>query len=143
MCTVCLFWCISPLENQFHVWYEVKPRKRKQNVISHVLWQVSNLLVFSNKLARRCWCCHQWTLVKNGFRTAATSKMERFVIIVNRFILDVAAVLDPSLYFSSDIFSASFNFMPFQEVEKMKKLNHEMLLILNISFKSLRGRSVN
>ena len=40
-------------------------------------------------------------------RTAATSKMERFVIIVNgfqpltintkRFILDVAAVLDPPL----------------------------------------------
>ena len=42
-----------------------------------------------------------------GSRTAATSKMERFVIIVNGFqpltiitkrsILDVAAVLDPSL----------------------------------------------
>ena len=44
---------------------------------------------------------------RGGFRTAATSKMERFVIIVNgwktltiitkRSILDVAAVLDPPL----------------------------------------------
>ena len=43
----------------------------------------------------------------SGSRTAATSKMEHFVIIVNgfqrltiitkRFILDVAAVLDPRL----------------------------------------------
>ena len=35
-----------------------------------------------------------------GSRTAATSKMERFVIIVNitkRSILDVAAALDPHL----------------------------------------------
>ena len=45
--------------------------------------------------------------VRGGSRTAATSKMERFVIIVNGFqpltiitkrsILDVAAVLDPPL----------------------------------------------
>ena len=44
---------------------------------------------------------------KGGSRTAATSKMERFVIIVNvfqpltiitkHFILDFAAVLDPPL----------------------------------------------
>ena len=44
---------------------------------------------------------------QNGSRTAATSKMEHFVIIVNGFqpltiitkcsILDVAAVLDPPL----------------------------------------------
>ena len=44
---------------------------------------------------------------RGGSRTAATSKMERFVIIVNSFqpltiitkhsILDVAAVLDPPL----------------------------------------------
>ena len=32
-----------------------------------------------------------------GSRTAATSKMERFEIIVKRSILDVAAVLDPPL----------------------------------------------
>ena len=38
-------------------------------------------------------------LCRGGSRTAATSKMERFVIIVNglRSILDVAAVLDPPL----------------------------------------------
>ena len=39
--------------------------------------------------------------LRGGSRAAATSKMERFVIIVNgftkRFILDVAAVLDPPL----------------------------------------------
>ena len=45
--------------------------------------------------------------IRGGSRTAATSKMERFVIIVNGFqpltiitkrsILDVAAVLDPPL----------------------------------------------
>ena len=44
---------------------------------------------------------------RGGSRTAATSKMERFVIIVNgfqpltiitkRYILDVASVLDPPL----------------------------------------------
>ena len=46
-------------------------------------------------------------LLRGGFRTAATSKMELFVIIVNSWkpvtiirkcsILDVAAVLDPPL----------------------------------------------
>ena len=46
-------------------------------------------------------------MVRGGSRAAATSKMERFVIIVNGFqpltivtkrsILDVAAVLDPPL----------------------------------------------
>ena len=47
------------------------------------------------------------TLIRGGCRTAATSKMERFVIIVNgwkpltiitkRSILDIAAVLDAPL----------------------------------------------
>ena len=47
---------------------------------------------------------------RGGSRTAATSKMERFVILVNglqpltiftkRSILDVATVLDPPLVFS-------------------------------------------
>ena len=49
----------------------------------------------------------QLTEIRGGSRTAATFKMERFVIIVNGFqsltiitkrsILDVAAVLDPHL----------------------------------------------
>ena len=34
---------------------------------------------------------------RGGSRAAGTSKMERFVIIVNGFILDVAAALDPPL----------------------------------------------
>ena len=60
-------------------------------------------------------------LVRGGSRTATTSKMERFVIIVNDFkpltviakrsILDVAAALDPPLscYISHilDIFMTS------------------------------------
>ena len=50
---------------------------------------------------------------RGGSRTVATSKMERFVIIVNgfkpltiitkRYILDVAAVLDPPLIFDAII----------------------------------------
>ena len=50
------------------------------------------------------------TVLRGGSRAAATSKMERFVIIVNGFqpltiitkhsILDVAAVLDPPLVLS-------------------------------------------
>ena len=46
-----------------------------------------------------------WTKIEGGSRTAVSSKMERFVIILNGFqpltiikkrsILDVAAVLDP------------------------------------------------
>ena len=49
-----------------------------------------------------------WYLLRGASRTAVTSKMERFVIIVNGFqpltiitkrsILDVAAVLDPPLF---------------------------------------------
>ena len=49
-------------------------------------------------------------VIRGGSRTAATSKMERFVIIVNGFrpltiitkrsILDVAAILEPPLGFS-------------------------------------------
>ena len=49
---------------------------------------------------------------RSGSRTAATSKVERFVIIVNGFqlpivtkgsILDVAAVLDPPLNIASNM----------------------------------------
>ena len=53
-------------------------------------------------------CTHYMPITRGGSRTAATSKMECFVIIVNGFqpltiitkhsILDVAAVLDPPLY---------------------------------------------
>ena len=52
-------------------------------------------------------------VVRGGSRTAATSKMERFVIIVNgwkpltittkRSILDVAAVLEPLLMVVEDL----------------------------------------
>ena len=51
---------------------------------------------------------HQMHISRGGSRTAATSKIERFVIIVNgwktltiitkRSILDVTALLDPPLY---------------------------------------------
>ena len=59
-------------------------------------------------------CSKVISKIRGGSRTAATSKMEGFVIIVNgfqpltiitkRFILDVAAVLDPSLRIVSYIF---------------------------------------
>ena len=68
-----------------------------------VSWQINDKI---NKL-------HKTTLrivYSGGSRTAATSKMERFVIIVNgwkpltiitkRSILDVAAVLDPPLVYN-------------------------------------------
>ena len=52
-------------------------------------------------------------MIRGGSRTAATSKMERFVIIVNgwkpltiitkRSILDVAAALDPPLMISASL----------------------------------------
>ena len=58
---------------------------------------------------------------RGGSRTAATSKMECFVIIVNGFqpltiitmitkrsILDVAAVLDPSLNTPQEVFYKKF-----------------------------------
>ena len=55
-------------------------------------------------------------LIRGGSRTAATSKMERFVngykpltIIRKRSILDVAAVLDPPLTYASILF-------PFQKL---------------------------
>ena len=39
--------------------------------------------------------CHKdFVNIRGGSRTAATSKMERFVIITKPFILDVAAALD-------------------------------------------------
>ena len=44
---------------------------------------MSSILIFQQKVG--------------GSRTAVTSKMEHFVIIFKRSILDVAAALDPSL----------------------------------------------
>ena len=56
--------------------------------------------------------------IRDGSRVAATSKMERFVIIVNGFqpltiitkrsILDVAAALDPRLFDLSNSFKNCF-----------------------------------
>ena len=61
-------------------------------------------------------------IVRGGSRTAATSKMERFVIIVNGFqlpivtkgsILDVAAVLDPPLNIASNMSREQIIQLPF------------------------------
>ena len=59
----------------------------------------------------QCSIEQNFTVIRGGSRTAATSKMERFVIIVNGFqpltiitkrsILDVAAALDPPLVIAS------------------------------------------
>ena len=65
------------------------------------------LFIFFCPLSRRISFFLITTLLRGGSRTAATSKMERFLILVNgwkplniitkRSILDVAAVLDPPL----------------------------------------------
>ena len=59
-------------------------------------------------------------IIRGGFRTAATSKVELFVIIVNGFqpltiitkssTLDVAAVLDPPLYLFSTVSCFLYSF---------------------------------
>ena len=64
--------------------------------------------LFEDKSEKLLKHTHKHSIIaRGGSRTAATSKMERFVIIVNGFqpltiitkrsILDVAAVLDPPL----------------------------------------------
>ena len=74
---------------------------------------------------------------RGGSRTAATSKMERFVIIVNGFqpltittkrsILDVAAVLDPLLEYI---------------INKLKRMrSHRLLIFLPFFFEKRRNYS--
>ena len=69
---------------------------------------------FSNRICKQSFFCLTMTIIiRGGSRTAATSKMECFVIIVNGWkpltiitkhsILDVAAVLDPPLIMVSII----------------------------------------
>ena len=58
------------------------------NMLAVLIFFVKNKLMNQN-----------WYFVRSGSRTAVTSKMELFVIIVTKgFILDVAAVLDPPLF---------------------------------------------
>ena len=68
-----------------------------------IVWKVPNFQGFFT--SKRSWFV--WKACRGGSRTAATSKMEHFVIIVNGFqlltiitkssIVNVAAVLDPPL----------------------------------------------
>ena len=75
---------------------------------------------------------------RGGSRTAATSKMERFVIIVNGFkpltiitkrsILDVAAVLDPPLMSQTSPCKLEYILNPIypskdKDIKKVNKLN--------------------
>ena len=65
---------------------------------------------------------------RGGSRAAATSKMQRFVIIVNDFqpltvitkcsILDVAVALDPSLHISANCFT-KLNWFPVENINKI------------------------
>ena len=60
----------------------------------------------------------KWNKARGGSRTAATSKIERFVIIVNEWkpltiitkhsILDVATALDPPLIVLNGDYSSTF-----------------------------------
>ena len=73
---------------------------------------------------------------RGGSRTAATSKMERFVIIVNGFqpltivrkrsILDVVAALDPPLVRGSSVYLEKYRIMTFAY---LKYLIHEFTLL--------------
>ena len=70
--------------------------------------------------------------IRGGSRTAATSKIERFVIIVNcwkpltiiskRSILDVAVALDPPMNMDTDLLFqlALSNFTHFPEIASTK-----------------------
>ena len=72
-----------------------------QSLFFNKVSDLSPATLLKKRLCHRCF--------KSGSRTAATSKMEGFVIIVNSFlpltiikkrsILDVAAILDPPLCF--------------------------------------------
>ena len=71
-------------------------------------------------------------MLRGGSRTAATSTMEHFVIIVNSFhsltfvtkcsILDVAAVLDPSLGLIQKQYLENFAFLILAVLEVCKFL---------------------
>ena len=92
-------------------WFKLLPQKDKSRFIKFDIVEFypsisEELLNRSISFARSITTISD-SVIRGGFRTAATSKMERFVIIVNGFqpltiitkhsILDVAAVLDPPL----------------------------------------------
>ena len=96
-----LFW---RLPMSFHIHWETPP------VYLFFLSENWLLTLESNSVdlepVSLCQICSHQKLIRDGSRTTATSKMERFVIIVNgwkptiitkRSILDVAAVLDAPL----------------------------------------------
>ena len=80
-----------------YVFYFVQPQHTKSNFVQPQ--QTKSKSTYNIEIA----------VYRGGSRTAATSKMERFVIIVNgwkpltiiakRSILDVAVVLDPPLVY--------------------------------------------
>ena len=91
---------------------------------------------------------------RGGTRTAATSKMEHFVIIVNdwkpltiitkRFILDVAAVLDPPLQLNGH-FCEHFSIVSAMKqqirVDALDKLNrHNPFVIYLLKFNHINTR---
>ena len=65
---------------------------------------------------------------RGGYRAAATSKMQRFVVIINGFqpltvitkcsILDAAVVLDPPLHISANCFT-KMNWFPVENINKI------------------------
>ena len=96
-----------------------------------VLIFVSALLVYNilhgffchSCMLEECLCQEflSWCSYRGGSRTVATSKMERFVIIVDAFqslttiakrsILDVATVLDPPLVLTESLLSIVSNYV--------------------------------
>ena len=85
------------LQSIYNKKYELNPFLIENDVDIHTFF-ISNAFFSSQPQ-----CC----IIRGGYRTASTSKMENFVLIVNDWkplaivtkssILDVAAVLDPHL----------------------------------------------
>ena len=95
--------------------------------------------MFSRSIERNQWHGMGWRAIKWGaYRTAATSKVELFVIILNGWkplaiitkssTLDVAAVLDPplnKLYNFHFLTSYCFEFIRPSRINHNKSLSHE------------------
>ena len=98
-------------------------------------------------------------LCRGGFRTAATSKMERFVIIVNGWkpltiitkcsILDVAAALDPHLAVHNELYLGNIKLWSqicrfiFKRILHKHNVNHDSSVIIfycEINHKKCRPR---
>ena len=91
--------CLKSVQIRSYFWFVfswIRTEYRKIQTINNSVFEHFS----RSEWLKRCWNSKYRS--RGGSRAAATSKMERFLIIVNGFItkrsiLDVAAALDPSL----------------------------------------------